>query len=146
MAINPINTTRKRRALTQRKEPYWFNFRRGMAVGLYVGETVRQWWARARDPLGGAKYRYTVLGAEDELTYEDAEAAARAFADQVAQVERPDYTVRDAIADYVTDTRLRNGAKSAIDAEQRLLASVPDVLERQAPYRSEDDHAQSLAG
>jgi integrase len=128
MADNPINTTRKRRALKPRKEPYWFNFKRGMAIGLCVGATKREWCARSRDPIGGAKYKYATFGSEDELSYEDAEAAARAFADQVAQVERPDYTVRDAIADYVRDTRLRNGEKSATDAEQRLTVSVPAAL------------------
>jgi len=131
VASNPVNTTRKRRGLKPRKEPYWFNFRRGTAVGLYVGETKREWCARARDPIGGTKYKYKTLGAEDDLSYEDAEDEARAFADQVAQVERPEYTVADAIDDYIKDTRLRNGERSATDARQRLAASVSEPLARE---------------
>ncbi|MBK5966665.1 hypothetical protein CCR95_21950 [Thiocystis minor] len=128
MAVNPINTTRKRSALKSRKEPYWFNFKRGAAVGLYVGESKSEWCARARDPIGGAKYKYATFGEGNELSYEDAEAKARAFADRVAQVERPDYTVRDACADYVQDARVRNSESSAKGIEQRLAHSVPSTL------------------
>ena len=128
MATNPINTIRKRRTLKPRKEPYWFNFRRGTAIGLYVGETKREWCARARDPTGGTKYKYKTLGVENALSYEDAEDEARAFADQVAQVERLDYTVQDAIDDYVKDARVRNGETSSRGIAQRLKHDVPADL------------------
>lgn len=119
---NPINAVRKRRALSQRKEPYWASIRRGAAVGLYVGTTTREWSARAKDPTG--TYRYRTLGAEAALTYEEAEAAAREFADLTARATKPNYTVADAVADYVADARARNGEASARGIEQRLRLHI----------------------
>lgn len=122
MANSPINTTRKQRALPPRKEPYWHTFRKGAAVGLYVGTTRKEWWARALGP--DRTYRYTTLGAGDSLTFEEAEQTAREFADSVSRTDRPDYTVRDAIADYVEHLRKAKGVKAAADAEGRLNKHV----------------------
>lgn len=128
MAVNKINTVRKRRDLKPRKEPYWFNFKMGAGIGLYRGETKNEWIARARDPAGVKKYVYRTLGTDEDLGYEAAELKARLFADEVAKVERPDYTVQDAINDYVQDARIRNGERSAKDAEQRLARLVPPEM------------------
>jgi integrase len=126
MSGNAINTTRKQHALIPRKEPYWHAFRRGASVGLYVGATKREWCARAKDPAGA--YRYSTLGTLDALTYEQAEAKARAFADLTARNERPNYTVADAIDDYVKDAKVRNSESSAKGIRQRLTRNVPPEL------------------
>lgn len=123
---NIINTIRKQRALPPRKEPYWYIFRRGAALGLYVGSTKREWCARAKDPTG--VYRYTTLGPLESLPYDEAETKARAFADLTARITRPNYTVGDAIDDYVKDAKIRNGEDSAESIRQRLAKHVPAEL------------------
>ena len=127
-ATNRINTVRKRAALTPRKEPYWHSIRRGAFVGLYVGASKKEWTARAIGPDG--KYHSTSLGSLDSLDYDEAAAKALAFADLTARVERPNYTVGDAIDDYVADARTRNGEKSAKGIEQRLTLHVPQELRK----------------
>lgn len=126
MKANPINTTRKQRILTPRKEPYWYSFRRGAGIGLYVGATKREWVARAKGP--DHRYKAKTLGDISQLTYEQAEAEARKFADLTERTERPGYAIRDAVNDYVADLRVRKGARAADDAEQRLVARVPQAL------------------
>lgn len=125
---NPLNTVRKRAALTPRREPYWHAFRRGGYIGLYVGATKSEWVARAFGTDG--KYHRVTLGALEGLTYEGAEDKARAFADLTARVEKPDYTVGDAIDDYVKDATTRNGEKSAKGIEQRMLLHVQPELRK----------------
>lgn len=127
MAENPINTVRKRRNLQPRAKPYWYKFRRGAALGFYVGSTgVTSWRARARMPDDSLSY--TVLGAGDELSYEDALKQARIFADRIRHNSRPDYTVQDAITDYIADYRARKGKAAATDAEKRLFNHVREPL------------------
>jgi integrase len=126
MKGNPINTSRKQRALTPRKEPYWHAFRRGASIGIYVGAASRTWVARAKDPKG--VYRFSTLGTLDDFSYEEAETRARAFADQVGRAERPDYRVRDAIADYARDSATRKGAQRAAANVSRLMHHMTDEL------------------
>ncbi len=126
MTGNPLNTVRKQRALTPRKEPYWHAFRRGAALGIYVGAASRTWVARAKDPTG--TYRLSTLGALEDFDYGEAETKARAFADLTGRNERPNYTVGDAIADYAEDAKVRNGESSSKGIRQRLARAVPPEL------------------
>ncbi len=101
-----------RRKLKQRQEPYWRLITEGCHVGYYRGARVGKWVARYRKPGTGSGYAKTTLGEADDvhdadgvsiLTFEQADAAARAWHDRMkgGAKSRDKYTVGDALDDYL---------------------------------------------
>jgi hypothetical protein len=115
-----------RAKLAVRREPYWVVVAKGCAVGYRKG-TSGTWIARYRDEAG--KQHYQALGAADDaidadggtvcITYAEAQRKADAWFKLAArgfEVDAPRkgrYTVRDALAEYMSDYARRGGKAAA---------------------------------
>ena len=120
-----IETREARRKLPARKEPYWRQIHKGLAVGYYRGVKSGSW--HVRRTVDGRKV-YQRIGKADD--YADADGTVILSYDQAVQAAmtsdqaRPatpegKYTVKEAIADYLEDLKARS-PRGHRDAEQRF--------------------------
>jgi integrase len=136
-----LDTRSGRSKLDARREPYWVVISKGCALGYRKGSEGGTWIARFRDDAG--KQHYNALGAADDamdadggglcLSYAEAQRkadewfklAARGF-----EAEAPKtglYTVKDAMADYVT-AYSRKGGKAEDRTQWAIDALINPVL------------------
>jgi integrase len=115
-----LHTREARKKLTPREEAYWFDLRRGLAIGYKRRGQNGTWWLREfkRDPLSKAGGRYVRrrLGLADDvlpangtsvLTWQDATTAA--LSDQRPTVTKPGkLTLSDAARAYFDTRQARN--------------------------------------
>lgn len=122
-----IDTITKRRDLKIRREPYWHKLRIGQYLGFRKSENSETWIARKRTEQG--KQKYNSLGSLDTLiTFEAAQDAAlewfkleeQADLEQADPEQDPRYTIKQAVADYVSHLKIENGEKSSKAVKQSL--------------------------
>ena len=105
--------------LVPRKKPYYRVIETGKHIGYYKGLRTGSWLARTYD---GGRYTETKLGMADDtldangmdvLSFSEAQAAARAWFDALAQREygapAGPYSISDACDDYLRDYKHRRG-------------------------------------
>lgn len=130
-----IETREARRRLNQQHDPYWRTIHPSLAIGYRKSSLGGVWKARKRD---GIKYLYTTLGTADDyqdangvdvLSYKQAHQKAFVFSDEQLQPQASTYTLRDCIADYVSNLeKVKPKLRPSKDAKQRLDKHVPDRL------------------
>jgi integrase len=125
---NPTLSSRNsRRPLKRRREPYWQVIVQGCALGYRKHAKGGSWIARYRTPDG--KQVYHAIGPADDntddgataLSYDTAQAKARGwFAEQAKTLgKRGDYTVGEAIDDYIAYLKRERSPAAAYDSEKR---------------------------
>jgi len=162
---NPkLNTRTARRALEQRREPYWQPLSAGCAVGYRKGAKSGTWIARWRTPAG--KHTYHSLGPADDvldtdMSFDEAQERARAWFAEMERTlgRRSDYSVENAIDDYVDYLRRERAPTTAYDSEKRAAKYiVPELGDKRVRaltradlmdwwrgiYSPGDDEAQNL--
>lgn len=125
MARKSIDRSTTRAKLEPRREPYWgAPIERGLFIGFRKLDAGGTWIARWRDEDG--RQRYQSLGHADVVSYEDAQAKARAWRKGLAAgVEATGTeTVEDACKAYVADLRVEGREDAAVDAEGRFNRTV----------------------
>jgi integrase len=131
MAAKNITTTAGRVRLAPHKEPYWHKISKGRFVGFRKLANGGTWVARF---TSGKAKSHLRLGTDGELPeYDDALKLAREWFNKLAgdlTVAGP-YTVRQCIADYVADLRLRAGDDSATrirqNAEKHIIPTLGKI-------------------
>lgn len=131
-----LDSRSARAKLAARREPYWVVVSKGCALGYRKGANGGTWIARYREDDG--TQRYNSIGAADDaldaddgslcLSYAEAQRAAdtwfklaaRGFQEEA--VRQGPYTVKDALADYMTSYR-RKGGKAA-DRTQSVIDAL----------------------
>ena len=150
VADAPLTTPAARERLAVRHQPYWRGIEAGAALGYRKGRTSGVWLVRMGDPSAGGGYRQAALGRADDalkaagdkvLDYRGAEAKARDWIGRrhrVAAGLEPEpsttpakpYTVREAIADYLTDFAARGGkgvAQTRIASDAHIIPTLGAV-------------------
>ncbi len=112
MATCLFDTADKRKHLPARKEPYWWPLAKGRFLGYRKTSSGGSWIARAgkkQKSLGGM------------LSFQDAIRVASDWIDGEQGTGGLSYTVRDALRDYADDMSIRKSARTAREAESRIL-------------------------
>jgi integrase len=124
-----IETRDARARLKPKKEPYWRQIHRGLAVGYYKGARGGSWTIRRT--VGKKKFHQRIGLADDYadadgvvvLSYEDTVKRAMRGDDSAPATPRGKRTVGDACEAYIAD-RKAHGAKSAGEIERVLRADI----------------------
>lgn len=134
-----LDTRSVRTKLTKRREPYWRPISEGLAIGYRRGEKGGTWIARHYTSDTGR--RFEAVGTADDmadadgvhiLSFHQAQEAARSWFGKLAKEDAGDtssgpYSVRQAIADYLTAYE-RRGGKSASSMRNTVNAHILPVL------------------
>ena len=132
-----IETREARKRLKARKEPYWRQVHKGLAVGYYRGVKSGSW--HVRRTVDGRKVYQRIARADD---YSDSdggsilsygEAVKRAMTADKAKPATPEgkYTVKEAVNDYLIGLSARS-PRGYRDAELRLEHHVIPKLGKRA--------------
>ncbi|MGH8116588.1 MAG: tyrosine-type recombinase/integrase [Rhodanobacteraceae bacterium] len=122
-----IDKARARDRLQPRREPYWgAPLSRGLFLGFRKLATGGTWIARYHDD---GQHRYHSLGYVDAVTYDEAVAAARAWAKAAnAGVDTTKVrTVADVCREYIEDRRREKGDTAANAIEGHFRRYVFDA-------------------
>jgi len=124
--VSRIDTKTARNKLGIRKEPYWYKLSTGEFLG-YRKTSVSEgsWIARKTEHR---KHVYESLNRDQNTTFSDAQKLARKFFERSNGIQQIDYTVQNAIDDYIDHMKVENSIKSAKEANQRLTKHVPKTL------------------
>lgn len=131
-----LSTPNARKALKQRREPYWHVIHEGFALGYRKGSRGGTWIGRIYTPAGGRKYE--ALGIADDFSgpnvvdFKAATARAREWAERqegidLGELKGGPYTVSQALADYVADYE-RRGGKAKGQTEATINAHIKPAL------------------
>jgi integrase len=133
-----LDSRSARTKLSERREPYWVVIAKGCALGYRKGAKGGTWIARFRGDTG--KQQYNSLGAADDamdsdgltvLSYAEAQRkaddwfklAARDFEEEAPQGKTSAFTVKDAMALYMT-AYARKGGKAADRTQWAIDAQI----------------------
>jgi integrase len=130
-----ITSRSSRTSLSRRSEPYWVPISKGLAVGYRKGKSGT-WIARHFTVDTGR--RIASLGVADDfidadgistLSFDQAQAAARAWLKRLAQEDAGDfvatgYTVEQLMADYLKDRQTKTRKKPEQMARTRSVINV----------------------
>ena len=125
---NPkLDSRNARLPLKRRREPYWQVIVQGCAIGYRKNAVGGTWIARWRTPE--AKHIYHAIGPADDNTddgatsidYKAAQDAARKWFAEMEKTlgKRGDYTVGQAIDDYISFLKRERSPAAAYDSEKR---------------------------
>lgn len=127
VASPKLDSRTSRRPLKRRREPYWQVIVQGCALGYRKNANGGSWIARYRTPNG--KHIYHAIGPADDSTddgvtadsYDAAQEKARAWFGEQAKTKgkRGDYTVGEAIDDYIAYLKRERSPGAAYDSEKR---------------------------
>jgi integrase len=139
--MTEISTVAGRRKLRPRKEPYWGKLARGVFLGYSTQHS--SWHLRVRGPDGRQTYR-PLGGFEPHPPgewFDLAKTAAEKHTGPLKQGVRNDYTIADAIRDYLAKKRTR---VSEGRGEAAAGAAVNDA-ESKLAHVSEQDRGLKLS-
>jgi len=110
-----LETREARKALKQRKEPYWRSIHTGLYVGYYKGKNGGSWYIRSQEY--GQRKAVRVARADDHADADGKSVLSFAQAVQLAMKGQPEevrasqkaegYTVAECVTDYLEDYRVR---------------------------------------
>lgn len=123
-----IDTPTKRRKLFPRREPYFYKLGKGQHLGFRKLADGGSWIARAT--VNGAK-KYTALGKEENLTFEDASKMAAKWFSQIEHLEPGQdhhYTVKSCVDDYVEHIKIQKGENPALYTHRNLDKHLTPAL------------------
>lgn len=130
--VNRIDSKTARARLKARREPYWYKLRKGGYLGYRRTKDDGAWVARLRDDDG--KQFYEALGtfpdAAPDEQFERAKEQAEQWFKTRGQGVKHDYTVNDAIMDYIEHLKIHNSATAAADSGKRLNKHVDAALKK----------------
>ncbi len=153
-----LHSREARRRLPAQKKPHYMLLDQGQHLGYYKGARGGTWLARCF--VGDGRYKETRIAIADDkadadgvtvLSFSDAQKAARVWCtDQLRMLDGLEpaatgpYTVRDAIADYLTWYEGRGGKSHGATknvADVHILPTLGDIrLDRLTPKKIRDWH------
>jgi len=117
-----LNTRSARLKLTPKREPYWRDLQQGLAIGYRRGSGT--WLGRYWDKSNG-KYKHRSFGVADDVsddatTFEDAQKAIRDWYGDLTRGANIDYTVNQALDDYINFLGKNRSESTAYDTKKRI--------------------------
>lgn len=123
---NRIDTKTAQNKLPIRKEPYWYKLSAGEFVGYRKTSLSEGSWVARKTK--NRKHKYESLHRDQNTTFSDAQKLARQFFERSNGVHKIDYTVQNAIDDYIAHMKVENSIRAAKEAQQRLTKHMPKAL------------------
>jgi len=109
-----------------RREPYWYKLSAGEFLGYRKSTSSEGYWIARKTE--NRKHIYESLNRDQNTNFSDAQKLARQFFERSSGTHKVDYTVQNAIDDYIDHMKVENSGKAAREANQRLTKHVPKTL------------------
>lgn len=126
---NKIDTNTKRSRLNPAREPYWWRLAPGKFIGYRKAKAGGGAW------IARLGKKQQVIDSTGELPYENATAQAQDWCSRVEGGSDTNYTLADAVDDYVAHLAINNPARTSINTKTWMNGRVPEHLMKQPLHK-----------